>query len=361
MATAEIDVIERFRILNEKRRSAMLQHSLLHGLLVAFFRNVPTLGAGAIMLIAAESMTDGRFTVGDFALFVYYLQSINDTVVSIGLTSTEYRQATVALQRLLETTPELPAATLVQHGPIYQRGSEPVLTHPIKSPADRLETLTVDNLSFAYLSNGRGIQNLSLQLNRGSVTIVTGEVGSGKTTFLKVLLGLLPRDSGEVYWNGASVVDPASFFVPPRSAYVAQTPRLFSDSVIDNIQLGLPHSESALTQAIHTVVLEPDIVQLAGGLNTLVGPRGVKLSGGQQQRVAAARMLVRIPELLIFDDLSSALDLETEALLWERLLATKEERTILAVSHRPVALRHADQVIELVEGRQSSTKTWRIE
>ncbi|MBV7337358.1 ABC transporter ATP-binding protein/permease [Chloroflexi bacterium TSY] len=352
VATAESNVIVRFRLLNEQRRTAMLQQHLLNGLLEAFFRNVPILGAGVIMLVAAGAMIEGSFTVGDFVLFVFYLGSLNDVVYIVGMTLTEYREAAVAFQRLIETTQELPGAALVHHGPIYQRGAAPVLTHPRKSVHDRLETLSIDNLTYVFPSSGRGIQNLSLQLNRGSVTIITGEVGAGKTTFLKVLLGLLPRDMGEIRWNGTLIADPSRFFVPPRSAYVAQTPRLFSDSVLDNILLGLPHSETVLDQAIHTTVLEPDIAQLEAGLATRVGPRGVKLSGGQQQRVAAARLLVREPEFLIIDDLSSALDVETEILLWEHLLANKAERTILAVSHRPVALRHADQVIVLEEGKQ---------
>lgn len=383
VATAEPDVIERFRGLNEQRRTAMLQQRLFNGLLETFFRNVPALGAGVIMLVAASAMTEGSFSVGDFVLFVFYLGSLNDTVYVVGLAMTEYREAVVACQRLLETSQDLSAATLVQHGPIYQRGAPQVnlgvnrnteglgtvvklhsdlhpknlrptiaaLAHPHKSADDRLETLDIDNLSYCYPGGERGIQHVSFQLEQGSVTIITGEVGAGKTTLLQVLLGLLPRDTGTIRWNGAPVIDPATFFVPPRSAYVAQAPRLFSDSLVDNILLGLPCNETLVAQAIHTAVLEPDIAQLEEGLATRIGPRGVKLSGGQQQRVAAARMLVREPELLVFDDLSSALDVETEILLWERLLAQKDKRTVLAVSHRPVALHHADQVIGLDEGR----------
>lgn len=347
VATAEPEVIERFRRLNADRRAAMLQSRLLHGLLETFFRNTPALGTGLIMLVAVQAMQTGSFTVGDFVLFVFYLGSLNETVFVIGLTATEYRHATVALQRLTALTKAAPPAALVEHGPIYQRGAEFVVTHPKKVATDRLELLTVESLSYCYPSSDRGIQNISLQLQRGTVTVITGEVGAGKTTLLKVLLGLLPRTAGMICWNGTPVPDPETYFVPPRVAYVAQTPSLFSDSVLDNILLGLPQAEVDLSQAIHTAVLEPDLAQLPDGLATRIGPRGVKLSGGQRQRVAAARMLVRTPELLVFDDLSSALDVETEALLWERLLAQRGERTILAVSHRPLALRNADQVIEL--------------
>ena len=101
---------------------------------------------------------------------------------------------------------------------------------------------------------------------------------------------------------------------------------------------------------MHAAVLEPDVITLERGLDTLVGPRGVKLSGGQVQRVAAARMFVADAELLVMDDLSSALDAETEAQLWSRLFAQTRQVTCLVVSHRPVALARADQVLYLEGG-----------
>jgi ATP-binding cassette subfamily B protein len=98
-------------------------------------------------------------------------------------------------------------------------------------------------------------------------------------------------------------------------------------------------------------VLEPDVAALEHGLDTVVGPRGVRLSGGQVQRAAAARMFVREPELLVCDDLSSALDVETEKLLWERVAGDASRATLLVVSHRRAALRRADHIIVLKEGR----------
>jgi ATP-binding cassette subfamily B protein len=187
---------------------------------------------------------------------------------------------------------------------------------------------------------------VNLHLKRGSLTVITGRVGSGKTTLLRVLLGLLPADSGEIRWNGRLVDAPGAFFVPPRCAYTAQVPRLFSDTLRNNILLGHPAEDDDIRAALRMAVMERDLDELDNGLETKVGPRGVKLSGGQIQRTAAARMLVREPELLVFDDLSSALDVETERLLWERLQAA----TCLAVSHRRPVLRHANHIIVLKNG-----------
>jgi ATP-binding cassette subfamily B protein len=213
--------------------------------------------------------------------------------------------------------------------------------------------LEARGLGYRYPGTDGGLDNIDLTLAAGTLTVITGRIGSGKTTLLRVLLGLLPRSAGELFWNGRRVDDPASFMVPPRVAYTPQVPRLVSETVRDNILLGLPEDRVDLPGAIHAAVLEADVADLDAGLDTVVGPRGVKLSGGQAQRAAAARMFVRAPELLVFDDLSSALDVETERSLWERVdrLRARTGAACLVVSHRRLALRRADHILVLKAGR----------
>ncbi len=169
------------------------------------------------------------------------------------------------------------------------------------------------------------------------------------------MLGLLPAQGGEILWNGQSVADPAVFLAPPRAAYTAQIPQLFSDTLRHNILLGYPERESDLQAAVRSAVFEKDVAAMELGLDTPVGPKGVHLSGGQIQRAAAMRMFVRKAELLVFDDLSSALDVETEQLLWERLFDGEPQAqtvtTCLVVSHRRAALLRADRIILLQDGR----------
>jgi ATP-binding cassette subfamily B protein len=214
-----------------------------------------------------------------------------------------------------------------------------------------LRELRAEGITFLYPGTEAGIRGVDLVVPRGSFTVITGRIGSGKTTLLRTILGLLPTQEGRILWNGEPVEDPAEFFVPPRSAYTPQVPRMFSMSLRDNLLLGRPDADARLQEAVRSAVLEPDVAAMPAGLATLVGPMGVRLSGGQVQRSAAARMFVRTPELLVFDDLSSALDVETERLLWERLFGERAGVTSLVVSHRRPALRRADRIVVMEQGR----------
>ena len=345
-----------------------------------------TFGTGVILLLAGTAISKGTFTVGDFALFVSYLWFTTAVPSELGTFYGDYKTQEVSIERMVDLIRPEPPVKLVEPHPVYTRGPIPPVPPVPRTEYDRLEALEVRGLTYGFenpdivgageckehasrpaltgpasadqttstASSLRGIENVNLSLRRGDFVVITGRVGSGKSTLVRVLLGLLPRQGGEIRWNGETVAEPAEFFRPPRCAYTPQVPRLFSDTLRDNILLGLPDDPSTLAEAVHLSVLEQDITQLDRGLETLVGPRGLRLSGGQVQRAAAARMFVRQPELLVFDDLSSALDVETEQALWERLdarLDSGKPLTCLVVSHRKMALARADHIVVMKDGR----------
>jgi ATP-binding cassette subfamily B protein len=383
-AGAEERIVAHFRQLNERRRSAILADRVVTQVVDAITANTVSIGIGLIMLLAAGSLGDGSLTVGDFVLFVSYLGFIADFTTGVGQYLAHYQQTGVAFARmdalLGDAAPDQLVAPIPLH--LYDEGrrtkdesrsyfeqgaslgDSQLSSSVFGLPSAHL--LEAHGLTYRHPQAGRGIEKIDLRLQRGTLTVITGRVGSGKTTLLRTLLGLLPQQAGEIRWNGQHVDDAANFFVPPRAAYTAQVPRLFNETLKQNILLGLPDDSVALATAVRRAVLEHDVHALEAGVETRVGSGGVKLSGGQVQRTAAARMFVHGAELLVIDDLSSALDVETERMLWERLSAERGAQsaeqphrstlyalrsTVLAVSHRRAALTRADRIIVLKDGR----------
>jgi ATP-binding cassette subfamily B protein len=363
VAGAEATMVQHFNELNDERRKMMVRDRTFTSALEAVFRNTVSIGTGLILMLAAGSLARGGsegLTVGEFSLFVFLLAAVTESTYFIGMYIARLKQASVSAERMLA----------LMRGATWE---DLVAPHEFDVEAARPETPTVEArrdvspngaplistsaLSFRYATSGQGIDHIDLDVPRGSFVVVTGRIGAGKTTLLRSILGLLPADSGTVSWNGSIVDDPASFMVPPRTAYTPQVPRLFSLTLRENLLLGLPVSDDDLQRAIHTATMEDDLAAMPDGYATMVGPRGVRLSGGQVQRSAAARMLAREPELFVFDDLSSALDVETEQLLWDRLFSDTGRATALVVSHRRPALQRANRVIVMRDGRIEATGT----
>ncbi|MBN2391214.1 MAG: ABC transporter ATP-binding protein [Anaerolineae bacterium] len=353
VATAEESVLAHFDAINEERKVVSIKDRLFNTILGSLFHNAVNLGTGVILILAGQYMRAGTFTVGDFSLFVFLFGGISELTTFTGLLVARYKQIGVSVERMGRLMEGAPPEALTAFSPVYLDGKFPDVVYPEKTERDYLRALNVSGLTYVYPGSEHGIADVNLHLEPGTLTIVTGRVGSGKTTLLRVLLGLLPKDAGDIHWNGDPIEQPDDWFTPPRCAYTAQVPRLFSDSLRDNVLMGLSRDQAAVMQAIRLAVMEYDLGEFEQGLDTKVGPKGVKLSGGQIQRTAAARMFVREPELLVFDDLSSALDVETERLLWARIFEHREgvnPPACLAVSHRKVALRRADHIVVMKDG-----------
>ncbi|GCE08919.1 ABC transporter ATP-binding protein [Dictyobacter aurantiacus] len=351
LADAQPRILAYLRQLNNVRRRNTLRSLFFTNVVLRnVMNNTANLATGLLLLMSARAIQHGTFTVGGLALFVSYQAWVTAIVATLIDNLTLYKQAGISLQRLQEALPaECPRETVVAHQPVYLRGAYPEIQSPERTMPE-LAHLEISDLTYLYPQSGKGIADINLQIQRGTTTVITGRIGSGKSTLLRTMMGLLPRQAGEIRWNGTPVQRPECIFVPPQSAYTPQVPRLASEALRQNILMGYPDEPARLERAIYAAVMEADIAALEQGLDTIVGPKGTRLSGGQIQRAAAARMFVHEPDLLIFDDLSSALDVETEQQLWQRLFR-RGDHTCLLVSHRRYALQHADQVIVLKDGR----------
>ena len=350
VSNAEENVSKKFREINQLRGKAAIKERLFTTVLNATFTNIVEIGTGIILLLAASAMQDGSVTVGDFALFVYYLTWVTQLTGRFGMLTARYKQTQVSHHRMKEILPTEMEDELSEHSDVYMKGDLPEFQEVRKNQEDYLNLLEIKGLCAAYPGSDKGIEDIDLLIKKGTLTVVTGEIGFGKSTLLAAILGLVPIKAGEIFWNRSKVENVEAFFEPPRASYVSQVPQLFSDSLYDNIATGDKKNKNRIHEAIRLAQLEQDLEQLEDGLDTIVGTKGRTLSGGQIQRTALARALAKDPELLVLDDISSALDQRTEEKLFNELLG-KRKYTCVVSSYRPFVLQKADQIVVMKDGK----------
>lgn len=349
LGQAEEHVSKRFEHLNENRRHAALKDDLFKQWMKSLSQHVLSISTGLVLLMCAAEMKAGQFSVGDFALFTSYLMNIGYSISLFGYMVFQHKRLKVSFDRMRMLFRSGEEDRIMEYRETYLYKDPPPQPETSQGDREKLRELEVSGLTYRYPDSNNGIENIHLRLKRGQFLVITGRIGSGKSTLVRTLLGLLPKQEGMIRWNGQEV-DPATFLMPPYAAYTPQVPRLFSDTLRENIAVGKQDSEFALERAIRLSVMDKDIQDLDKGLETFVGPRGVMLSGGQIQRAATARMLMTGSDLYLFDDLSSALDVETEQKVWDGLFKERD-MTCIAVSHRRAALSKADHIIVLKDGR----------
>ncbi|MGD9996587.1 MAG: ATP-binding cassette domain-containing protein [Ilumatobacteraceae bacterium] len=338
----------RLRLLVDRRRETAVRDRVLDDGVYSFSEGAADIGLGLVLVASAGALASGEFAVGQLAVFAAYLGYLSFLPRMVGRLLARRKQAAVAVDRMSALVAQRDPANTVRRRELPIGRSDvrvrPVVPRPERVPLQRFDAR---GLSVRY--PGGGIDDVDLSIDRGSFTVVTGPIGSGKSTLLRALLGLV-HDApveGELRWNGELVGDPAAFLVPPNAAFLPQVPQLISDSLADNVGLGSVDADDLLA-ALELAEVARDVAELPSGTDTLIGPRGLRLSGGQRQRVATARALVHLPELVVLDDLSSALDVETELRLWDNLASAG--MTVIAVSHRAVAFERADSVVTMRDG-----------
>lgn len=222
---------------------------------------------------------------------------------------------------------------------------------PPAVPRVPLSELELRDVSAVHDDGTIGVEHVDLHLSSGELVLLVGQVGSGKSSLLAALAGLVAH-RGEIRWNGRAVTDAEVFLRPGQVAYIAQVPRVLSGTFADNVRLG---HQRAFDGPVADARLGSDVAA-AGGRDAVVGHRGVRLSGGQVQRLALARALATDAELLLADDVSSALDATTEIELWTAL--RDRRATVIGATSKRAALAQADRVAVLVDGRIAAIGPW---
>ena len=230
------------------------------------------------------------------------------------------------------------------------RGSAPP---PAAPDREALRRLTLDGVTAVHDDGTVGARDVDLVVDAGELVLLLGQVGSGKSSLLSALAGLV-GSTGSIRWNQRPIGDPQTELRPGRVAHVAQVPRVLSGTFRDNVLLD--HPGRVAEPGLATARLDRDVAE-AGGPDAVVGHRGVRLSGGQVQRLALARALACDAELLLADDVSSALDAATEIELWESL--RERGTTVIGATSKAAALARADRVVVLVDGRVADQGPWR--
>ncbi|MEU1885776.1 ATP-binding cassette domain-containing protein [Micromonospora rifamycinica] len=311
-------------------------------------RSTPSVASGLLPIGAWVLYLSGGLSAGATLVAVSTLGAARWFAWTTAALVSQYPSARVWTRRTVAMTgvgaysAKVPGVDLVA-------GTAPAPDPPPRRP---LRRLALAGFGALHSDGTLAVRDVDLTVDRGQLVLVVGPVGAGKSSLLRALAGIV-HHVGELRWNGQPVTEPELFLRPGQVGYVGQLPRVLSGTVADNIALG--HDVDA-AGAVTTAQLTPDLAT-GGGLGLLIGHKGTRLSGGQLQRLALARALAPRTELLVADDVSSALDVTTELALWAAL--REHGVTVVGSTAKRAALVRADHVVVLVDGTVAAQGPWR--
>lgn len=336
----------RFAALGERYLDANIAVAKLNGIMNPGFSLLAGLGSAITLALGGRQLIEGRLTVGSFVAFSIYLGMLTWPLIALGWTTNLFQRGTASMGRLLVILDAAPQS--VMDTGITAIPDRRLLT----TRGPRLEFRDV---SFRYPGTPADrwvLRQLSFTVEPGSTTAIVGATGSGKSALMDLITRSFDPQEGVILLDGIDIRTMPLAALRREIGAVPQEALLFSETVGDNIAYGQSSPDTGLRdEAARIAQLMETIERLPAGYDTRLGERGINLSGGQKQRAAIARALARDPGVVLLDDALSAVDTHTEAAILHGLRDALAGRTSLIASHRVSAVREADQIIVLDDGR----------
>lgn len=321
----------------ENLNQSYKKHSLKLTLVEAFFQPILVLMVGISVIltvwIGSKLVINGSIEVGNITEFIIYVYKLTWPFASLGWVTSLIQRASASQTRINEFLN-------------YQSDiiNKPTTTKKIEG------NIEFKNVNFIYDDNNiQALKQFNLTIKKGDIIGIKGQIGTGKTTLVNLLTRMYDVTSGELLIEGNSIKDYDIFELRKSIACVPQDVFLFSDTIKNNIAFSSNHTftDQEIIDAAKAAGVYDNIMSFPEGFETIVGERGITLSGGQKQRISIARAIIAKPQILIFDDCLSAVDVETENLILTNLKDIMKDKTCIIISHRDSALRNATKVVEL--------------
>ncbi len=314
--------------------AANLRNRFIPGIYV-----VAGLSFGLLVSAGGWLMESGEITVGQFVTFLLISTRMTMPMFILGMLLNQLQRGEAASKRVFALIDLEPS--------IFNKPDAIALDGPIRS-------ISFDDVTFAYPTSEVNVLNeISFSASFGDFLGVMGHTGAGKSTILKLVERFYEPQQGRVLINGIDINEYTIESVRDRVGFVSQDPFMFFGSVRDNVAYARDASDEEIQRALETAGAWDFVSEMAEGVETMVGDRGVMLSGGQRARIALARALLKDPDLLILDEAAAALDAETEKRIQQSLFGASnggEQRITIAVAHRLATIRNADEIIAMVDG-----------
>ncbi|MDT9718309.1 MAG: ABC transporter ATP-binding protein [Paenibacillus sp.] len=331
--------VEKFSTRNERYKTNQIHAATLWSRYFPIMEILASVSIVLLLVIGGRMVIQKTLTLGELVAFFSLIWYIIGPMWNLGFHINNYTQSKASGERVLE---------LLNTPVDVEETQDPVIVE-----ADQVNGhVTFESVTFAYGNKMPAVTDINFDAAPGSVIGFLGGTGSGKSTIIQLLMRAYNVNSGTIKLDGKNIKDIGIRSLRSQIASVFQETFLFSSSIRNNISYGLKNvTMDEIIRAAKLAKAHDFIMEFPDGYDTVVGERGMGLSGGQKQRIAIARALLKNPKILVLDDATSAVDMETEHEIQSGFQEVMRGRTTFIIAHRISSLRHADEILVLDEGR----------